>query len=301
MFGDVRDVHPSLFDGVDAVVNLAAISNDPMGNLFEEATLAINHRAAVQLAVGARKAGVRSYVFASSCSVYGCAQDEARRESSPLGPLTTYARSKMMAEAEIIPLAGAYFTVSCLRFATACGMSPRLRLDLVLNDFVAGALASRRIDVLSDGTPWRPLINVDDMARAIVWAVSRPPTNGGQGLVVNVGSAAGNYQVETLARTVARAIPDVTVSINRGAPPDKRSYQINYDLFQALAPACQPRSNLEKSIAQLETGLRAASFRDTEYRSSQYVRRQVLTKLRDAGLLTESLTWRTPRVPEADR
>ena len=173
VFGDVRNIDKNVFQGVDAVVNLAAISNDPMGNQFEEATLAINYKAAVELAATAKRAGVRSYVFASSCSVYGCAEEGAKQESSTLDPLTAYARSKVMAEKELIPMADDRFTVTCLRFATACGMSDRLRLDLVLNDFVAGALTQKKIVVMSDGTPWRPLINVKDMARAIDWAIGR--------------------------------------------------------------------------------------------------------------------------------
>ena len=134
VFGDVRHIDKSLLEGVNAVVNLAAISNDPMGNRFEEATLAINYKAAVELAAKAKQAGVRSYVFASSCSVYGYAEEGAKKESSTLDPLTAYARSKVMAEKELMPMAEDRFTVTCLRFATACGMSDRLRLDLVLND-----------------------------------------------------------------------------------------------------------------------------------------------------------------------
>jgi nucleoside-diphosphate-sugar epimerase len=173
-FGDVRDLPPHLLEGVDAVVHLAAVSNDPIGNRYEDVTMRINHEATVEVARRAREAGVRSFVMASSCSVYGAAEDGTPRdETSQVAPITAYARSKIASELDLEPLADDGFTVTCLRFATACGMSDRLRLDLVLNDFVAGAMASGRITVLSDGSPWRPLIHVSDMARAADWAIGR--------------------------------------------------------------------------------------------------------------------------------
>jgi nucleoside-diphosphate-sugar epimerase len=291
VFGDVRHIDKNLFEGVDAVVNLAAISNDPMGNRFEEATLAINYKAAVELAAAAKRAGVRSYVFASSCSVYGCAEEGAKQESSKLDPLTAYARSKVMTEKELIPMADDRFTVTCLRFATACGMSDRLRLDLVLNDFVAGAFTQKKIVVMSDGTPWRPLINVKDMARAIDWAIGRFAEKAGVGLIVNVGSNEWNCQVKDLANAVAQTIPGVEVSINKNAPPDKRSYRVNYDLFKQLAPKFQPLSDLKSTILELKEGLERVSFADKSYRESQYMRLNVINKFRDAGILTENLEW----------
>jgi nucleoside-diphosphate-sugar epimerase len=222
-----------------------------MGNRFEDATLGINYRAAIELAAKAKKAGVSAYVYASSCSVYGCAEEGAKQESSKLDPLTAYARSKVMAEKELVLMADGRFTVTCLRFATACGMSDRLRLDLVLNDFVAGALTQKKIVVMSDGSPWRPLINVKDMARAIEWGVTRVPEEGGNGLVVNVGSNEWNCQVKDLANAVAQTIPGVEVSINKNAPPDKRSYRVSYDLFKQLAPNFQPVSDLKSTILEL--------------------------------------------------
>ena len=291
LFGDVRDVPPSLFEGVEAVVNLAAISNDPIGNRFESATMAINYRAAVDLAKKAKLAGVRSYTYASSCSVYGCAEEGAKRETSTLDPLTAYARSKVMAEHEIIPLANGRFTVTCLRFATACGMSDRLRLDLVLNDFVAGALTQKKITVMSDGSPWRPLINVKDMARAIDWAIARDGDQGGNGLVVNVGSNEWNCQVKDLAQAVAQAVPGVEVAINKNAQPDKRSYRVSYDLFKELAPKHQPLSDLKSTIVELKEGLERAGFNDQSYRESRYMRFNVINDLRAAGLLTDNIEW----------
>jgi nucleoside-diphosphate-sugar epimerase len=299
VFGDIRNIDKTVLEGVDVVVNLAAISNDPMGNRFEEATLAINYKAAVELARIAKRAGVRSYVFASSCSVYGSAEGGAKLESSKLDPLTAYARSKVMAEKELIPMADDRFTVTCLRFATACGMSDRLRLDLVLNDFVAGALSIKKIVVMSDGTPWRPLINVKDMARAIEWAMTREADLGGNGLIVNVGSNEWNCQVKELAYAVAQAIPSVDVSINRNAQPDKRSYRVSYDLFKHLAPKHQPLSDLKSTILELKEGMERARFSDPDYRESQYMRLNVINKFRGAELLTDNLEW-TPAMSKAE-
>src|SRR5581483_5808412 len=195
-FGDVRQFPEDILKGVDAVVHLAGISNDPIGSRFEEVTLDINYRSSIDLAKKAAAAGVKSFIFASSCSMYGAADDSARTEKSALNPLTAYARSKALTEKDLEPLASRRFKVTSLRFSTACGWSPRLRLDLVLNDFVAGAIASKKIGILSDGKPWRPLINVKDMARAIDWAIQREMSFGGEFLAVNVGSDEWNYQVK---------------------------------------------------------------------------------------------------------
>ena len=296
-FGDLRQLDLRLLEGFDAVVNLAAISNDPMSNSFEAPTYAINHQAAVTLATYAKAAGVRSYVFASSCSVYGTADDGARQECSDLNPLTAYAKSKVATERDLEPIAGSAFTVTCLRFATACGMSDRLRLDLVLNDFVAGAITSNKITVLSDGTPWRPLINVRDMARAIDWAVRRQSVQGGEHLVVNVGSNEWNCQVRDLAEAVASVIPGVEVSINKNAQADKRSYRVSYDLFKQLAPDFQPLSDLKSTVNDLKEGLLRAGFKDPNYRESTMMRLNVLKTLQRNGVLTQSLEW----IPSARR
>lgn len=293
-YADIRRIPPALLTGVDAVVHLAAVSNDPMGNAYEEVTFDVNYRAGVELARQAKAAGVRSFVFASSCSVYGFADDRPRSEESEAVPLTAYAKSKVLTEQALRPLASSSFRITCLRFATACGMSDRLRLDLVLNDFVACAVATGRITVLSDGTPWRPLINVRDMARAIEWAVERDAQAGGEFLIVNAGSDVWNYQVHQLARAVADAIPGTQVSINREAPPDKRSYRVDFSLFRSLAPAHQPQSHLAGTIEGLRQGLTAIQFQDSNFRNSPFVRLRVLADLRSRGLLNETLEWNRP-------
>ena len=291
-FGDVRDMPDTLFEGVDAVVHLAAISNDPMGNRFEAVTEAINRDASLRVAEQAHRAGVRAFVFASSCSVYGFAESGARRETDALNPLTAYARSKVGTEEGLQQRDLAGMTTTCLRFATACGMSDRCRLDLVLNDFAAGALASGEITVLSDGTPWRPLIDVRDMARAIEWAITRTPEQGGPVLVVNVGSDERNHQVRELAEAVAAAVPGTKVSINTAAPPDKRSYRVDFSLFRALAPEHQPREDLAASIDGLVAGLRAVGFADRDFRESTHtIRLKTLAAHLGEGRLSPDLRW----------
>lgn len=290
-FADIRQFPEEILSGVEAIVHLAGISNDPIGNKFEGVTLDINHRASIDLAKKARSVGVKSFVFASSCSLYGAAGDSARTEKSTLNPLTAYAKSKAFTERDLEPLASERFKITSLRFSTACGWSDRLRLDLVLNDFVAGALASKRITILSDGTPWRPLINVKDMARAIGWAIGRELSAGGEFLAVNVGSDEWNYQVRDLAAAVAKVIPDVDVSINKNAQPDKRSYKVDFGLFRKLAPDHQPRIDLIDSIKGLKNGLESIGFRDGEFRNSRYMRLKILTELQEIGLLNEKLQW----------
>ena len=294
LIGDVRELPAALLKDVDAVVHLAAISNDPMGNRFEAPTREINFGSTVAIAEAARNAGVRSYVFASSCGVYGAANGRARRETDDVEPLTAYARSKIDAERQLRQMELEPMTVTCLRFATACGMSPRLRLDLVLNDFVACALADGTITVLSDGTPWRPLIDVTDMARAIEWAVLRGTGNGGAFLTVNAGSDAGNCQMVKLAEAVADNIPGTRVSINRKAPPDRRSYRVDFSLFQTLAPEFTPQVTLAQSIASVRDGLAATGFSDAQFRNSQHMRLKALESLLAAGRLGADLRWAAP-------
>jgi nucleoside-diphosphate-sugar epimerase len=290
-FGDLRKFPQHLLEDVQAVVQLAAISNDPMGKQYEEVTYDVNYRSSVQLARMAKEAGVKAFVFPSSCSVYGSSDGTAKTENSKVDPLTAYAKSKVMAEQELGSLADQSLSITCLRFATACGMSDRLRLDLVLNDFVANAVVSRAIDVLSDGSPWRPLIHVMDMARAIDWAVARTSANGGQFLTVNVGSDEWNYQVKDLAGAVMNLLPEVKLSINPNAQPDKRSYRVSFQRYKELAPLHQPLMSLTDVIAELRGGLKTMEFHDKNFRESDLIRYTVLRRLQEKGLLNESLEW----------
>ncbi|MBL0182768.1 MAG: SDR family oxidoreductase [Chitinophagaceae bacterium] len=288
-FGDVRNFNIALLNGFDALIYLAAISNDPMGNAYKTPTLDINCNAANHIAQEAKKAGVKHFVFASSCSVYGFADSAARTELSEVNPLTAYARSKVNAEKGLQPLADADFQITCLRFATACGYSDRLRLDLVLNDFVASAIVARKISILSDGTPWRPLIHVKDMARAMDWAIQRK--EGGNFLIINTGSNVWNYQVKELAAAVQQLFTDVEVDINVNAQPDKRSYKVSFDLYEKLAPAHQPQVSLADAVQDLKNGLLGLGFSDTNFRQSSMIRLKTIEKLITNKIIDQNLAF----------
>jgi nucleoside-diphosphate-sugar epimerase len=290
-FGDMRSIPDSLLKGVDAVVHLAAISNDPMGNKFEQITEEINYKSSVNLAKRAIANGAKRFVFASSCSMYGFSEGGPRKESDDLNPLTAYARSKAATEKELECLDLRDATVTSLRYSTACGMSPRLRLDLVLNDFVACAIATNKITVLSDGSPWRPLIDVRDMSRAVVWALMRDPKETGPYLALNVGSDDRNYQVKELAHAVAAAVPGTSISINTDAPPDRRSYRVNFALFKHVAPDHQPQVSLEQSISELIEGMKSINFKDDNFRVSEYMRLKVLENHISSGRMNTDLIW----------
>lgn len=292
VFGDIRQFPEQLLKGVDAVVDLAAISNDPLSLRFEEVTMDINYRAAVSLARKAKENGVKSFVYASSCSMYGQADDTPRREGDKLNPLTAYARSKVAAEEGLEKLADEHFTVTCNRFATACGWSSRLRLDLVLNDFVAGGLVNKHISILSDGTPWRPMINTRDMSRAMDWSISRPASQGGKFLAVNTGSNEWNTNILNLAEATAKVIPGVKISINPDAPPDKRSYRANFDLYKQLAPDHQPQEDLISTVEEIRDNLVAMKFNDPDYRKSQLIRLEVIARLQSSDRLGDDLRWK---------
>jgi nucleoside-diphosphate-sugar epimerase len=291
-FGDLRNFPDSILTGIDVVVHLAAISNDPMGNQFEKVTTEINSKASAEFARKVKKAGVKNFVFASSCSMYGSAEGGPRKESDKLNPLTAYAMSKAFMEKELKILSDETFTVTCLRFSTACGMSDRLRLDLVLNDFVASAFSTGEIIVLSDGTPWRPMIHIKDMARAIDWAANRTLKIGGKFLPINIGSDMWTYQIRNLAKAVAKIIPNTKVTINEDAQPDKRSYKVDFSFFKELAPDHQPIINFEDAVIELKQGLEEMGFNTPNFRDTWFMRLKVLESHIENGLVTKQLYWR---------
>ena len=291
-YGDIRKLDKNVFHGVDIVIHLAAISNDPMGNNFASVTEEINSKASENVAKIAKRAGVRKFIFASSCSMYGTADSEAKKESDSLNPLTAYAKSKVYMEQVIEKLSDNKFQGTCLRYSTACGMTPRLRLDLVLNDFVASALTTGRIEILSDGTPWRPLIDVQDMVRAIQWAVERDNDQGGNFVAVNVGRNEWNYQVVDVANRVSQRIPNTKIDINTEAAPDKRSYRVDFSLYESLAPNYLPQVDLDQSIDELAEGLKRMNFKDQNFRASEMMRLKVLQNLQDKRLLDKNLYWK---------
>lgn len=286
--GDARDLAADDLDGFDAVVQLAAVSNDPIGKEFAAATRDINAGAALRVAETARDAGVGHFVFASSCSMYGAGSDSYRRETDALNPLTAYAKSKVATEEGLRALDPGAMRITSLRFATACGASAMLRLDLVLNDFVATALRTGRIEVLSDGTPWRPLIHVADMARAIEWAVIR---DGAEYVEVNTGSQDWTWQIGALAGDVARELGGVEVTINRDAAPDNRSYRVDFTRFQDLAPDHQPNTDFAGAVADLAALVRNMDFAGADVRASRFIRLNILRDHVAAGRLGPDLRW----------
>ncbi|MBM1175255.1 NAD-dependent epimerase/dehydratase family protein [Microvirga arabica] len=292
VFRDVRDPIEDVLQGADIVVHLAAVSNDPMGMRFEEVTQQVNESASIRVAELAARSGVSRFVFASSCSIYGFAEGGARSEEDSLNPLTAYARSKVGAEEGLREVAAnSDMTVFALRFATACGFSGRTRLDLVLNDLVASALSTGRISVLSDGTPWRPLIHLNDMARAIEWAIIHPLAANEPFLAVNIGSDEWNYQVAELAETVRSVVAGTKIEINKDAPPDKRSYRVDFSRYRSVAPNHQPQVSLTEAITDIRDGLLSIGFRDADYRHSNLIRFNVLDQHLSAGRLQRDLRW----------
>lgn len=290
--GDIRDVPQDIFEGVSSVVHLAAISNDPIGNQFKCITEEINWRSTMRLAQMAADAGVSSFIFASSCSVYGEYQGQPKKETDKPKPLSPYAISKLGAERDLADIHPGEMTVTCLRFATACGWSSHMRLDLVLNDFVASAITSNEITVLSDGTSWRPIIDVEDMARAMVWAIGRPSEVGQQVLCINAGSNDSNYQIKDLATAVSQIIPSAKVSIEGERQPDKRSYAVDFSLFQELAPGFQPAVTLIQSIERMRDGLlQNASVTENFRTSDEFIRLNQLRAHIEEGRLDRKLRW----------
>lgn len=292
IYVDVRKTDYELLPYVDVVIYLAAISNDPMGSFYEVPTLEINHKAAIDFAKFYKARGTKSFVFASSCSVYGAGGDAAKTECDPLNPLTAYARSKINAEIDLEKLVDKDFFVTCLRFATACGASPRLRLDLVLNDFVANALLKKEIEILSDGMSWRPLIDVEDMCKAIWWAKDRRSDQ--YFLTLNTGFDSWNYRIKDLAVAVSQELKGVHVRINRSAPPDRRSYLVDFSLYKKLAPSNQSHKSLSAAIYEIIENIQLSQFRSNDIRQSHLIRLNTLKKLQERGLLDDFLYWRDP-------
>jgi nucleoside-diphosphate-sugar epimerase len=290
-YGDIRHIPSELINQFDAIVLLSAISNDPMGAMFEKVTEEINYKSCVDLIDKIKDKPSKAVVFASSCSMYGIGGLKAKIESDILNPLTAYARSKVAVEKALKKQKDSGAKITSLRFSTACGMSDRLRLDLVLNDFVASALTTGIIEVLSDGSPWRPLINVTDMARAIEWGITRSVDNESRYLAVNVGSNKWNYQIKELALAVAKIMPDTKVSINTDGQPDKRSYKVDFSLYEKLAVNHQPLSTLESTIIELVSGLKKIKFNHKEFRNSDFMRLNVLSNFIKGKLLDDNLYW----------
>lgn len=288
---DVRDLAPADLAGIDAVIHLAALSNDPMGNLNEEWTYEVNHQASVRVAQLAKDAGASRYLFASSCSVYGLAESgKLVTEESPVHPLTPYAVSKVRTEEDVSKLADADFSPVYLRNSTAYGWSRRFRSDLVLNNLACYAYTTGQIRILSDGTPWRPLVHVQDIGRAFM-AMLDAPRDAIHDQVINVGSSDQNYRVRDLAAFVDEALPGSEVSYAEGGSPDPRSYRVDFTKLNALVPDYRPVWNAQSGARQLAAAFRETGLTAEDFQGPRYVRLAQLKQLLDRGRLDGDLRW----------
>jgi nucleoside-diphosphate-sugar epimerase len=285
---DVRDVEFEDLIGFDAVVHLAALSNDPLGDLDPELTDAINHRASVRLARLAKQAGVTRFVFSSSCSNYGAAGDDVLTEESVLNPVTAYGVSKARVEEAVSGLADSTFSPTFLRNATAYGVSPRLRFDLVLNNLVAWAFTTGLVRLKSDGTPWRPLVHVEDISRAFL-AVLEAPREAVHGQAFNVGQTQENYRIRELAEIVRDVVPGSRIEFAGGAGPDRRNYRVDCGKIRRSVPGFEPQWDARRGARELfeayrEIGLRLEDFEGPRYRRIDHLKERLAAGEVDAML-----------------
>jgi nucleoside-diphosphate-sugar epimerase len=290
---DVRDVTPSDLRDFDAVVHLAALSNDPLGFLNEQHTLDINHVASVELARAAKAAGVSRFLFASSCSLYGAAGDAMLAEDAAFNPITAYGRSKVLVEQDVAPLADERFSPTYMRNATAYGMSPRLRADIVVNNLVGVAMTTGEIVIQSDGTPWRPLVHVEDISRAFL-AVLEAPREAVHNEAFNVGSSAENYQVRDVADIVRTIVPGCTVRYLEGGGPDPRCYRVACDKLTTHIPAFRTEWTVERGARQMYDAF--VKYQMTAEIFANCVRLRRIRDLIQDQRIDSALRWNVPVV-----
>jgi len=288
---DIRDIQAADLDGFDAVVHLAGLSNDPLGDLDPQLTYEINHLASVRLASLAKEVGISRFVFSSSCSTYGAAGDELLDEEAESHPVTPYGDSKVRVERDVAKLADAQFSPTFLRNATAYGASPRLRFDLVLNNLVAWAFTTGQVYLKSDGTPWRPIVHIEDIARAFI-AVLRAPRQVVHNQAFNVGRSEENYRIRELAEIVQATVPGSRVEFADGAGPDKRCYRVDCGKLARTLPEFKPQWDARRGAQQLyaayqKVGLTLEDFEGPRYKRVDHIKHQLST-----GRLDTALRWR---------
>ncbi|MGH7495316.1 MAG: NAD-dependent epimerase/dehydratase family protein [bacterium] len=287
---DIRDVTARELKGFEAVIHLAALSNDPLGDLNPKLTSHINYLASVRLALLAKEAGVPFFVFSSSCSNYGAGGEDLLNEESALNPITLYGSSKVRVELEVSKLADDKFTPVFLRNATAYGVSPRLRFDLVLNNLVAWAFTTGRVHIKSDGTPWRPVVHVQDIARAFI-AVLHAPRQSVHNQAFNVGRTEDNYRIRDLATMVERIVPGCQIEYAQDAGPDQRCYRVDCSKLMRTLPEFRPQWDAQRGAEELYAAYQKVGLTLEEFEGPKYKRVAHLQQLLQSGRLDKDLRW----------
>ena len=287
---DIRRIsEEDLKDGY-ALCHLAALSNDPVGELDPDLTYEINYRASVRLAKLAKKMSLKKFIYSSSCSLYGIAGEEALTEEAEFNPITAYAKSKVLCEKDILPLNDKDFCVTILRNSTAYGISPKLRLDLVVNNLIGWALTTGQIKILSDGTPWRPLVHAEDIARAFI-AVIEAQEDVVNGEAFNVGKNSENYQIKDIAAMIKEILPDCKIDITGEYGSDSRSYKVNFDKIEEILPHFKPQWNLKKGIEQIIEYYKKYNMSSDKFNERFFVRLKQINYLIKNKLIDSNLYW----------
>jgi nucleoside-diphosphate-sugar epimerase len=293
---DLRDVQVADLRSFDSVIHLAALSNDPLGDVNPQVTFDINHLGSVRLARLAKEAGVGRLIFASSCSLYGVAGDEMLTETAAFHPITPYGESKVLFERDVAKLADDDFSPTFLRNSTAYGVSPRLRADVVVNNLVAVAFTTGEVVIQSDGTPWRPLVHIEDITRAFL-AVLHAPRELVHNEAFNVGRSEENYRVRDLGELVEQVVPGSKVRYADGGGPDPRCYKVDCGKIMRTLPEYQPEWTVRRGMEQLRDAFKANGLTRDELLGDKYFRIKRIRSLQSEGLLDDSLRWTSDASP----